>query len=141
MSLAKFILRRVLFSIPVLIGVVAISFVLLKAAIPEQNIVLQRMPRSFTWEIYEREYSRLGFDKPVFIQFLVFLQDLFLGNWGESYTFVGDSSVRDIILQRLVRTMEIAIICFIISILIGLKLGIITAIIPETFSHKLINQR
>ena len=126
MSLSKFILRRVLLSIPVLIGAIAVSFILLRTAITPESIVWSRMPRRWTQEMWDAEWIRLGFDKPIFIQFLVFVQDLFIGNWGNSYHIVGDSSVRDIIFQRLPRTLEIAIICFIISIIIGTKLGLIT---------------
>lgn len=132
MSLARFILRRALLTIPILIGVMALSFVLLRLAIPPNVIIFQRLPdRCFALtprcqEMYDIEYHRLGFDKPIFVQFLIFVQDLLFGNWGYSFLLVEDSSVKDIIMQRFPRTLELTIISFIISIIIGVKLGIIT---------------
>ncbi|NHJ25832.1 MAG: ABC transporter permease [Candidatus Lokiarchaeota archaeon] len=126
MNLVKYIIKRACVAIPVLIGVIAVTFILMRLAIPPERIVTQRLPPRWTWDMYELEYHRLGFDKPLIVQFLVFVQDLFLGNWGYSYIIVADSSVRDIVMQRLPRTLELAIITYIISLLIGIKLGIIT---------------
>lgn len=126
MNLAKYIIRRALLVIPVLIGVIAVSFILLRLSIPPDRIILQRLPRRWTMEMYEFEYKQLGFDKPIFIQFLIFVKDLFIGNWGYSYIFIPDSNVKDIIMQRLPRTLELTILSYLISIIIGVKLGLFT---------------
>lgn len=53
--------------------------------------------------------------------------DLLSGDWGFSVIIVQNSSVWDIILQRLPRTLEITVICLLISLFIGIKLGKIGA--------------
>ena len=126
MNLPKYALRRIIISIPVLLGVLALTFTLMKLACPNDVIVYQRLPLPFTQEDFDREYSLLGFDKPIIIQFLVFVRLMFTGDWGTSMIVVMDSSVKDIIFQRLPRTLELAIICYIISTYLGLKLGVIT---------------
>lgn len=126
MNLPKYALRRIIISIPVLLGVLAFTFALMKLACPDEVIVYQRLHLPFTQEDFDREYSLLGFDKPIIIQFLVFVRLMFTGDWGTSMIVVMDSSCKDIIFQRLPRTLEIAIICYIISTYIGLKLGVIT---------------
>jgi len=124
MNLPKYALRRILISIPVLVGVLAITFIFMKLACPDEVIVYQRLTLPWTQEDYDREYQLLGFDQPIIIQFLVFVKLMFLGDWGSSMVIVMDSNVKDIIFQRLPRTLEIAIICYVISTFLGLKLGI-----------------
>jgi len=94
---------------------------------PAETIVSMRLTGKVSQELWDAEFVRLGFDKPVFVQYIIFVSDLLSGNWGYSMTIVPDSPVWDIILQRLPRTIEITVICLIISIFIGIKLGKIGA--------------
>jgi peptide/nickel transport system permease protein len=89
--------------------------------------VWARLHFPFTMEQYELEAARLGLDKPIFIQFLIFFQDVLTGNWGFSQTLVANSEVWVIINQRLPRSAEIMIITMVISTYLGIKIGKRTA--------------
>ena len=126
MNLPKYALRRLLISIPVLIGVLALTFILMKLSCPDDVIVYNRLHLPWTQEDFDWEYSKLGFDKPLIVQFFVFVKLMFTGDWGASFAIVMGSSVKELIFQRFPRTLEIAIICYAISTFLGLKLGVLT---------------
>jgi peptide/nickel transport system permease protein len=84
---------------------------------------MMRMPDKWTWEDYFAERRRLGLDQPLYVQFIVFMSDMFSGNWGFSYTVAKDWPVWVLINQRLPRSLEITAISMIIAIFLGIKLG------------------
>jgi len=116
-----------LVAILVLLGVITLVFFISRIIMPAETIVLIRLHFPFTEAQYYAEFARLGLDKPVYVQYFVFMSDLLSGDWGYSIIIVPDSSVWDIILQRLPRTIEITVICLIFSIFLGIKLGKIGA--------------
>jgi ABC-type dipeptide/oligopeptide/nickel transport system permease component len=79
-------------------------------------------------QIYFDEMERLGLNDPILVQYVNYFRDFFTGNWGESYSgkFVG-WSVTDIIITVLPRTLELMIIPIIITPIISVKLGAISA--------------
>lgn len=121
MHLIKYVLRRIIISIPIVLGVAVIMF-FLSRAVPGDP-VLRRMPKIWTWETYLNEKARMGLDKPLIVQLIIYIGDLFTGNWGYSVSVVPYSKVSTIIWQRLPRTIEIMFISMIISGYIGIKLG------------------
>ncbi len=120
-----------------MIGVLAISFIFMKLACPEEEIIFQRLTLPFTQEDIDAEYHALGFDQPLIIQFLIFIKIMFTGDWGSSFKVVMDSDVKEIIFQRLPRTLEITIICYILSTLIGIKMGLFTGSNREKNTDKI----
>ena len=127
MNLLNYIIRRILIAILVLLGVITLVFFISRTIMSAETIVLTRLPFPFTEEQYYAEFARLGLDKPVIVQYFIFMADLVSGDWGFSVIIVQNSSVWDIIIQRLPRTVEITVLCLIISLFIGIKLGKIGA--------------
>jgi len=127
MNLINYIIRRFFIAILVLLGVITLVFFISRTIMSAETIVLSRLHFPFTEAQYYAEFARLGLDKPVFIQYLIFMGDLLSGDWGLSLIIVRGSSVWSIILQRLPRTIEITILALIISMFIGIKLGKIGA--------------
>lgn len=121
MNLLKYIIRRILISIPILFGVIIIVF-FLNRTVPGDP-VFARMPKMFTEEMYNAEKARMGLDKPLFIQFLVYMSDLLRSDWGFSIAVVPYSKVWDIIMQHLPRTLEIMFLSMFFAALIGIKFG------------------
>jgi len=112
-----------LVAIPVLLGLIVFVFFISRMIMSAEEIVLTRLPYRFTEEMYDAEFAKLGLDKPIFVQFLIFMKNLFSGNWGYSTTIIPDSPVWSIIIQRLPRTIEITVVSLLISIYLGIKLG------------------
>lgn len=74
---------------------------------------------------------RLGLDKPLLVQYWSFLDNLFHGNLG--YSFQTQRSVSSEILTRLPNTIELAVASVIVSIIIGIPAGIISALKPNSW--------
>lgn len=126
MSMVKYIVKRLLTLLPVLFGVLTLTFVL--SRLMPGDPVTAFLGDRFTPEDYEREFRRLGLDRPIWEQFLKFLGDLFVGNWGVSVSVNRGQPVWDLVLDRFGRTFDIAIIAVIISSLVGIKAGVISAV-------------
>ena len=78
----------------------------------------------------EAQVIRLGLDKPLWEQFAHYVVNLLHGDLGNS--FVYGSSALTIILQRLPATLELAFVALAISVLLGVPLGIIAGLRPDT---------
>lgn len=122
-NLLLYSLKRFLVAILVLFGVVTIVFFISREIMDAEAIIISRLHFPFTEEQFNAMARYLGLDKPIIIQYFIFVKDLFSGNWGVSITIVRNSRVWDIIIQRLPRTLEMAILSMLIAIIIGVKLG------------------
>ena len=125
MSLYRYILKRILAAILTILGVITITF-FFSRMIPG-NPVFARLPFGrVSLEDIQKEERRLGLDKPVFVQFIVYVKDMLTGNWSFSFTVETNTPVWDLILARLPRTLEVMFYSMIIAIFIGSRLGRIT---------------
>jgi peptide/nickel transport system permease protein len=78
----------------------------------------------------------LGLDKPFFAQYTIFLKNAVKGDIGKSFIY-GQSSL-EVVFERLPATLQLAITAMIISILLGIPLGVISAVNPKSFISKFI---
>lgn len=74
--------------------------------------------------------QRLGLDKPLWEQFLVFVGNIFHGDLGTS--FVYGRPALDIVLERLPATMELALVALFISVMVGVPLGVYAGLKPDS---------
>ena len=79
-----------------------------------------------TDETYEQLKKNLGLDKPLPVQYWNFLKDISRGDFGTS-TYLGRSA-RDVLLERLPATLQLAGAAFLLSMLIGIPMGILSAV-------------
>ncbi|MHA1191333.1 MAG: ABC transporter permease [Promethearchaeota archaeon] len=126
MSLLKYIIKRLLAAIPVLLGVITLTFVL--SRFMPGDPVLAYMPEGhINWAIYEQIKQDLGLNDPMFVQYFRYLGDILVGNWGQSLSIAKGLPVWTLIMQRLPRTADIALFSIVIASIIGIKTGIISA--------------
>ncbi len=125
MGFLKFVLRRLIISIITIFGIIIIIFILSRA-LPGDPIWF-RLPAKATMEDYYEERARLGLDQPVFYQLIVFISDLFTGNWGFSYVIAKDSDVWSLVAFYLPRTLEVMLISMFLAIILGIMFGKISA--------------
>jgi peptide/nickel transport system permease protein len=125
MSMLKYILRRVLASVPVLFGVLTITFIL--SRLMPGDPVLASLPDRFDPEDYYRVYNRLGLNLPIIQQYFLYIGKLFTGDWGVSFVLAQGQPVWVIVMERFPRTFDIAIFAIIIAAIVGLKTGVISA--------------
>lgn len=126
MSLIKFIIRRLLLAIPVLFGVITLTFILSRGM--PGNPVLAYLPEGkINWDLYNALKEQLGLNDHILIQYYRYIGDLFEGNWGVSISIARGMPVWELIWQRLPRTADIALFSVIIAATVGIKIGIISA--------------
>ncbi len=126
MRIYKYILKRIAGSIAIIFGVLVVTF-FISRALPGDP-VWARLWSKATLEDYFRERERLGLDKPLIVQFFVFISDLFTGNWGYSISYAEDQPIWLVIWQHLPRTLEVMFFSLIIAISLGILLGKVSGV-------------
>jgi peptide/nickel transport system permease protein len=119
----RYIIRRILLSIPVLLGVSIIAFFLVQAS-GDPMAVYNANP-SISAEDLIRLQKTYGLDKPVYVQYLYWLRNALTGNWGQS--FLTHQDVLTMIRGRLGNTLLLMGASFVLTILISTVLGIYSA--------------
>jgi peptide/nickel transport system permease protein len=76
-----------------------------------------------------RIIAEFGLDQPLWQQYLVFLRDALHGNLGRSFVF--NEPALTLIAQRMPATMELAVTAVLLSIIIGIPLGLFAGLYPE----------
>src|SRR5712692_2780703 len=75
--------------------------------------------------------ARLGLDKPLWLQFLVFVKSALAGDLGRS--FVHGVPAIDLILSRMPATLELAFVALVLSIVVGIPAGLFAGLAPRSF--------
>ncbi len=120
----SFIIKRLLFGVVVLFFVILVTFIITRVvpSDPAQKWVGARA----TAEQLEQATIELGLDKPVYIQFGKYIEDIFRGNLGKSLR--SRQPVIEELKTYLPPTIELVIISTIAAIFIGIPLGVASAI-------------
>ena len=75
---------------------------------------------------YEQIKKNLGLDRPLVVQYADFLTDIMRGDFGRSHLM--RRSARDVLLERLPATLQLAGAAFLLSVVVGIPLGIVSAL-------------
>ncbi|MDC0737485.1 ABC transporter permease [Cognatishimia sp. SS12] len=126
---AKMILGRVAQAIPVILGVVVISFVLTRA-LPGDPAAYFAGPAADAESIAEIREA-LGLDKPLLQQFFYYVGDLARGELGTSLT-TGQTVLADLA-ARLPASLELTLVALLLSCAIAIPLGVLAATRPGTW--------
>ena len=119
----KYVLRRLLLLIPVLLGVSLLVFTImsLTPGDPAQLILGENAPKEAILKLREE----MGLNDPFLVQYFRFVGKAVLGDFGRSYTT--GREVFGEIFSRFPNTLILAVIGIIISVCIGIPVGIISA--------------
>lgn len=121
--MASFILRRLVLSIPVLIGILIVTFFLTRL-IPGEPCTAIYGERANP-QICAQFYARYGLDQPLLNQFFSYMVRIVQGDLGDSIRF--SVPVTDLLIQRLPVTIELAATALLFATLVGIPLGILSA--------------
>lgn len=122
--MAKYFLKRILIAVPVLIGVAFITFMMLNVVPGDPITVMMR--EHVKTDVIENLRKTMHLDDPAIIRFFRFLGEALRGNFGISYKL--SRPVTDLIVQAFPITIKLATTAAIISWIIGIPIGIISAI-------------
>lgn len=121
----KYIWHRLLQIIPVIIGstLLIYALVFLLPGDPVRALFGDKPPNPVVEAAIKREYN---LDQPFIIQYLIYLKNLFVGNFGT--TLRGGRPVAEIIAQSYPVTIKLALMAFVIEAFFGLTLGVISGL-------------
>ncbi len=120
----QYSLRRILASIPVIFGVLAVTFFLARAIPGDPCTAI--LGEKATPEICEIFFREKGLDQPVHVQFAIYTRDILRGDFGESIRF--KRPVTQILVERLPQTIELGASALLIALIVGIPMGIISAV-------------
>jgi peptide/nickel transport system permease protein len=120
----QFSLRRILAAIPVVFGVLLVTFFLVRAIPGDPCTAI--LGEKASPEICERFFVEKGLDKPIPVQFAIYLNDIAHGDFGESIRF--KRPITTILIERLPLTVELGLMAVTFAIIVGVPLGIISAL-------------
>lgn len=122
-------LKRLLQAVPVLILISVLSFALLKLA-PGDFLDQLALDPTVDQSFIDQERTRLGLDQPLWQQYLIWLGNILQGNFGQSYTF--RIPVLSLIFSRAGATLLLAVSAILLTWLVAVPLGILSAISQNT---------
>jgi ABC-type dipeptide/oligopeptide/nickel transport system permease component len=120
----KYIGARLLFLVPQVIGIILVGFLLIKA-VPGDPATLMLGPMASADSV-ARLRADLGLDKPVTVQFLIYLQKLMSGDLGTSWQTT--QPVLSDLRTRFPATLELVSYGLLLALCIGIPLGVLSAV-------------
>jgi peptide/nickel transport system permease protein len=130
----KYLLRRLLLAILTIFGVTVVIFIAMRV-LPGDPLAMIYGEGQGIYVLTDAEVAAvkatLGLDKPLYQQYLGWMRDVFSGEMG--YSFWSDVPIRDTILRRGPITAQIALIAIILAWLIGVPIGVISALRRESW--------
>jgi peptide/nickel transport system permease protein len=121
-----FILRRLIYAIPTLIGISIITFAIVRLA-PGDPIRLYTFgARDITNEDIEALRHVYGLDKPIPLQYIDWLSRVVRLDFGQSFIYHKDAG--SLILEILPNTLQLAVVSLLLQVIIGVPLGVVAAL-------------
>ncbi|MGE5658312.1 MAG: ABC transporter permease [Actinomycetota bacterium] len=133
--MTKYLINRLLVSIPTLIAISIVIFTILALAPGDPMSEFASNP-AITAEVRENLRRSLGLDQPIYIRYCKWAMAFIRGDMG--YSFNGSSPVSALILQRLPTTLWVVGSAYLLSVLLAIPLGMISAIKRRSFWDQLI---
>lgn len=134
MEFLKYIFKRILQTIPLLIIVSIISFFIIRLA-PVDPLAELRINPSISKETLDKEIKRLNLDKPIYVQYFSWAKSFVKGDLG--YTSAGEKvSVK--LKERIPNTLLLAVVVIFMTWAAGIPLGILAAVNKETFFDRML---
>ncbi len=123
--MSRYVLRRLLQAVPLLVLISIVSFALLKAA-PGGPLAAYEANPLVTPEDMVRLRSAFGLDQPLPVQYVTWLGKFLLGDWGYSYAY--HQQVLRLIGERLPNTVYLMGTVYVFTLLLAIPIGIFVAV-------------
>jgi peptide/nickel transport system permease protein len=124
----RWLIRRVLICVPVLLGITVLSFVFVRLAPgdPVRMMVNPEYMAGGAEDYIARRRAELGLDQPLPVQYVAWLGEVARGNLG--YSFFDRRPVGDILKERILPTTELMGTALLLAIVVGIPIGLLAAI-------------
>lgn len=131
----RYILRRLLQAIPLLLGISLVSFFIMRLAPGGPLAGYLANPKVSPADVARLEHL-WGLDQPLYIQYFKWLWSMLHGDWGMSYRT--GRPVLNLILGRLPATLSLMLSAFVLSITVAIPAGIISAVKRYTLTDSIV---
>ncbi|MGE3956078.1 MAG: nickel ABC transporter permease [Vicinamibacterales bacterium] len=131
--MGRFLVRRLLLTVPVLIGVATLVFSLVHL-VPGDPVQAMLGESAAPGDVEEMR-ARLGLDRPLVEQYLAFAAGLVRGDLGTSLRT--NQPVSTVVLERMPATLELAVAAMVVAAALALPLGVLAAVRRGTFTDHL----
>jgi peptide/nickel transport system permease protein len=135
--LLRYVVRRLLQAIPVLLGVVVLNFLLLQLAPGDAATVLAGEAGGAPFEYIQQLRERFGLDQPVLVQLALYVKNILVLDLG--YSFRNASPVLPLILARLWPTLLLMGTTLVLSVVVGVLLGLLASVWVRTWRDNVIS--
>ena len=123
----KFIIKRLVQLIPIIIGITLLSFLLVNVSNTDAIDMLEANRGTAISEEQKNELrEELGLDQPVIVRYVVWLKGVITGNMGNSY--ISGKPVFATFISKLPATIYLCVVSILLTLIISLPLGIIAAV-------------
>ena len=131
--MVHFIVRRILQTIPVLFGVIVITFILMYM-VPGDPVV-SMVGERYDEETIHKLRKELHLDDSLPMQFVHYVSNVLRGDFGKS--FITGGPVSEELLIKFPNTLILAVASMIIAIITGLTMGIVSSLKPQSILDKI----
>jgi len=121
----RYLLTRLVLLVPTWFGVSVATFLLIRLVPGDLVAIVLGVQGAADPAVRARMEAQLDLDKPLYVQYFLWLARIFQGDLGNS--LIHGTSVRDEIVRRLPATLELAIMALAIALLLGVPIGVFTA--------------
>jgi peptide/nickel transport system permease protein len=124
----RYILKRLLQSIPLLLGILTATFFMIHLAPgdPMDMYLEPQRQRQMDPEVIELIRKRYGLDQPVYVQYVKWVANVARGDFGESFRY--RRPVRGMLAEAIPYTLQLTVLALLLDALVGIALGIISAV-------------
>ena len=126
--MAAFIIRRIVWTIPVILLVILMIFVMMRQI---EGNPFQKTNRPVPPQVQENLERKFNLDKPPWMQYLLYVKGVFTLDLGPSL-YATDRDVMDIIKEHFPRSVKLGLLAFLWAIFLGIPAGIIAALRPNS---------
>lgn len=128
----KYILKRFLQLIPVLLGITFLSFAMMRVAGSDAITELYGDKGAVAQEVIDAKRAELGLDQPFLTQYFAWLGGLLTGDMGVSY--VSGRNVFGTFVSKLPATLLLTALSIVATVLISIPLGVLAAVRHDKFT-------
>lgn len=125
----RYIIRRLLQSLIVVFGVSIVAFGMLFMTGDPTEVILGDATDRMSVAQIEEFRVKMGFDRPWYVQYASFVGNALQGDFG--YSFIRHQPAYEVITDKLPATIKLASFAFVLSLIISIPLGVLSAIRPH----------
>jgi peptide/nickel transport system permease protein len=132
----RFIAKRLLQAVPLLLGIATVTFFIVHLAPgdPMDMFLEPRFRRQMDPEVIELLRQKYGLDQPIHVQFVKWISNVAQGDLGESFRY--RRPVASLIAERVPYTLQLALLALLFDAVIGIALGIFSAVKQYSLADK-----